>query len=204
LEEQAKGGTGAVQAVIELVAAPDSITILFSPGWRLCVAAALILSSIASAHGDAPMSEQAEHRPHGLGPTGSGLQIDCVAPGKAEAFSLTMSDAKIRYTLRRGATSFIIRLAAEDQRRCFTLENENMAAEGRFSIAVSNERLAADNPRWSVVAGAVPFRHKRLFDLSLIGVEAEFVKVTFQVDDPEKITGRAEPDRTANRFTVQP
>jgi hypothetical protein len=170
----------------------------------LCVAAALMLNSIASARDDAPMSEQAEHRPQSLESAKSGLQIECVAPGQAEVISLTMSDAKIRYALQRGITSFIMHLAAEDQGRCFTLENENMAAEGRLSIAVSNERLAANNPKWSVVAGAIAFRHKRFFDLSLIGVEAEFVKLTFRVEDPGKITPRDEPDRPANRFTVQP
>ena len=79
-----------------------------------------------------------------------------------------------------------------------------MAAEGKLSIAISNERLAANNPRWSAVEGAVPFRHKRHFDLSLMGVEAKFVKLTFQVDDPGKIRRHAEPDRPANRFTAEP
>ena len=163
-----------------------------------------MLSLIASARGDTLTSEQAAHLIQGQESERSRLQIECVAPGKTEATSLLMNDAKIRYALRRGETSFIIHLAAEDQRRGFTLENENMAAEGRLLIAVSNARLAANNPKWSAVAGAIPFRHKRLFDLSLIGVETEFVKLTFQVEDPGEITPRDEPDRAANRFTVQP
>jgi hypothetical protein len=187
-----------------MVAGSHSITTLFSSVCRLCVAAALMLSSIASARDDTPTSEQAVHQPPGQESERSRLQIECVASGKPEAISLLMNDAKIRYALRRGETSFIIHLAAEDKRRGFTLENENMAAEGRLLIAVSNERLAANNPKWSAVAGAIPFRHKRLFDLSLIGVEAEFVKLTFQVEDPGEITPRDEPDRVTNRFTVQP
>ncbi len=115
-----------------------------------------------------------------------------------------MHDAEIRYALPRGITSFIIHLAAPGQRRCFTLVNENMAAEGKLSIATSNVRLAANNPSWRVVDGAVPFRHKRLFALSLIGVEAKFVKLTFQVDNLEKTTRRTERERPANRFTRQP
>ena len=59
------------------------------------------------------------------------------------------------------------------------------------------------NPKWNAVAGAVPFRNKRRFDLSLMGVEAKFVKLTFQVDDPGKIRRRPEPDQPARRFTVQ-
>jgi hypothetical protein len=170
----------------------------------LCVAAALMLSSIASARDDAPTSEQATHQPQGQESERSKLQIECVPPGKSAAISLMTNDAKIRYALRRGETSFIIHLAADDQRRCFTLENENMAAEGRLLIAISNERLAANNPKWSAVTGAIAFRHKRLFDLSLMGVEAEFVKLTFQVEDADNIPSRDEPDWPANRFTAQP
>lgn len=195
---------GAVKAVIEVVPGSHSITTLFSSVCRLCVGAVLILSLIASARTDNPTSEQAAHQPQGQESERSRLQIECVAPGKAEATSLGMNDAKIRYALPYGETSFIIHFAVEDQRRGFTLENENMAAEGRLLIAVSNERLAANNPKWSAVAGAIPFRHKRLFDLSLIGVEAEFVKLTFQVEDPGEITPRDETGRAASRFTVQP
>ncbi|HEY4284822.1 MAG TPA: hypothetical protein VGM62_17300 [Chthoniobacterales bacterium] len=115
-----------------------------------------------------------------------------------------MSDAEIRYALGRGVTSFIIHLAAPGQRRCFTLVNGNMAAAGKLSIATSNERLTADNPKWRVVDGAVRFRHKRLFALSLLGVDAQFVKLTFQVDDLEKVAQREEPDPRINRYTVQP
>jgi hypothetical protein len=183
-----------------MVAGSHSITTLFS---SVCTAT-LLLSSIASARDEALTFEQAAHQPQGQESERSKLQIECVAPGKAEATNLTMNDAKVRYALRRGETSFIIHLAEDDQRRCFTLENENMAAEGRLLIAISNERLAANNPNWSAVAGTIPFRHKRLFDLSLIGVEAEFVKLTFQVEDTGEIRPRDEPEVAANRFTVQP
>ena len=138
-----------------------------------------------------------------LGSLGLAGPIECIAPGKAEAVSLTMNDAEIRYALPRGVTSFIIHLDAPGQRRCFTLVNEGMAAAGELSIATSNERLAANNPRWSAVDGPVRFKRKRLFALSLIGVEAKFVKLTFQVDDLEKITRHAESDEPANRFTAQ-
>ena len=94
-----------------------------------------------------------------------------------------MSDSRFRYALPRGVTSFVLRLAASGQQRCITLENENTAAAGKLSIAISDERLAANSPKWSVVDGAIAFRHKRRFALSLMGVEAKFVKLTFQVDD---------------------
>jgi hypothetical protein len=196
--------TGAIKAVIEIVPGSDSIATLLSSARTFCIAGSIILSSIASADGDDHMFDRAGHWPQNEEAAGTDWQIKCVAPGKAGAINLTMTDSKIRFALRRGVTSFIIHLAAPGQRRCFTLENENMAAKGSFSIATSNERLAVNNPKWNAVAGAIPFRHKRHFDLSLMGVEAKFVKLTFHVDDPRKIRRRDEPGRSANRFTVQP
>ena len=54
--------------------------------------------------------------------------------------------------------------------------NENAAAEGQLLIAVSNQPLVADSPLWSAVEGAIRFRHKRLFTVSLVGVEAKYVQ----------------------------
>ncbi len=71
--------------------------------------------------------------------------------------SLTINGMKTNYTLPRGSTSFIIRLAGSAQDRSFTFVNENAAAEGRLLIAVSNQPLAADSPLWSAVAGAIRF-----------------------------------------------
>ena len=60
--------------------------------------------------------------------------------------------------------------------------NENAVAEGQLLIAVSNQPLVADSPFWSAVEGAIRFRHKRLFALSLVGVEAKYVRLTFQIE----------------------
>lgn len=86
------------------------------------------------------------------------------------------------YRLLSGATSFIVRLPDSAVARDFTFVNENPNAEGKLSIAVAEEWLRADDPGWSAVAGSVPFRHKRIFRLSLVGIEARYVKLTFAVD----------------------
>ena len=167
------------------------------------IAGSLFLSSIAFANNDSAVPGQTEHLQPNQATTGSDCQIECLSPGKAEAVSLTMNDSEIRYALPRGVTSFIIHLDAPGQRRCFTLVNESSEAKGKLSIAISNERLAANNPKWSAVDGAVPFRHKRRFALSLIGVEAKFVKLTFQVDELEKVMRGAKPDERADRLAAQ-
>jgi hypothetical protein len=54
------------------------------------------------------------------------------------------------------------------------------------------------------VDGAVRFRHKRLFALSLLGIDAQFVKLTFQVDNLEKVGQREKPEQRINRYAAQP
>ncbi len=172
--------------------ASDSIRRFLSLAGLISAGGWFCLAPVAFARSDFPTSDQAKHLPESQGPLKREAQIECLAPGKVGPISLTPIDARIRYALPRGTTSFIIHLAASDRRRCFTLVNENRTAEGKLSIAIANERLAANDPKWSAVEGAIPFRHKRLFALSLIGVEAKFVKLTFQVPAPKKITLRDE------------
>jgi len=98
--------------------------------------------------------------------------------------SLTINGIRTSYALSRGVTSFVIRLPGLAKDRSLTFINENSAAEGQLLIAVSNQPLVADSPLWSAVGGAIRFRHKRLFMLSLVGVEAKYVRLTFQVEAP--------------------
>ena len=86
------------------------------------------------------------------------------------------------YALPRGATSFVIRLPGPAKDRSLYFVNQNAAAQGQLLIAVSNQPLVADSPFWSAVEGAIRFRHKRLFAVSLVGVEAKYVRLTFQVE----------------------
>jgi hypothetical protein len=164
-------------------AVPDShlFTTLFSSARAFCVG--FILTSLVPAHGqtDRPTNEKS---------TPADRKIECVAPAKAKAINLTVNGAKTRFRLHRGVTSFVIPLSAPDQRRCFTLENEIIAANGTFSIATANERLAVNDANWNIVGGAVRFRQKKQFYLSLMGVEAKFVRLTFQIEDPGKIVQR--------------
>ena len=97
--------------------------------------------------------------------------------------------AQLRDPLRCGGSSFVIQLKKLNPARCLTFVNENAPAEGRMSIAVSDRALAPDSPAWKAVAGSVPFRHKRRFPLSLVGVEANYVRLTFEVDRAPKVAG---------------
>src|SRR4029077_16177797 len=65
--------------------------------------------------------------------------------------------------------------------------NENAAARGDLKIAVSNYRLPAKSAKWTEVEGVIPFARKRLFNLSLLGVEAKYVRLSFHVENEGRI-----------------
>ena len=88
----------------------------------------------------------------------------------------------ISCTLREGETTFIIQLPKNSQSDRFTFLNENAAACGELRIAVSDSALPADSPKWTEVDGIVPFAHKRLFKLSILGVETKYVRLSFKVE----------------------
>ena len=96
--------------------------------------------------------------------------------------SLSTNGIQTVYALPRGATSFVIRLPGPAKDRSLYFVNQNAATQGQLLIAVSNQPLLANSPFWNAVEGAIRFRHKRLFAVSLVGVEAKYVRLTFQVE----------------------
>jgi hypothetical protein len=136
-----------------------------------------------------------------------GAQIECITPdGHAgqvsrltehdpAAIALIMEDDTVTCLLQEGETNFVIELPRNAVPDRFTFLNENAAAHGELKIAVANQRLAADSPDWIQVEGVVPFARKRLFGVSLLGIEAKFVRVSFHV---EKQPGMAARDGSAD------
>ena len=128
------------------------------------------------------------------GPTKDGTQIEYIAPdGQFSSLTAThpaphkptaafVDNDTISCVLREGETTFIIALPNNSPRDRFTFLNENAAACGELRIAVSDSPLPADSPKWTEVDGIVPFAHKRLFKLSMLGVETKFVRLSFRVD----------------------
>lgn len=130
-------------------------------------------------------------------PANAGPQIEYVAPdGKICSVPTTTPTHQstaayidrdtISCELKEGETTFIIELPNNASRDRFTFLNENAAACGELRIAVSNSPLAADSPQWTEVDGIVPFAHKRLFKLSILGVDTKFVRLSFRVDGQQE------------------
>jgi hypothetical protein len=132
--------------------------------------------------------------------------IDCVSPdGRASrlttssasepgATALIMDDGTITCLLQEGETNFVVEMPRTGAADRLTFLNENASARGEIRIAVSNRKLSANSPGWSEVEGIVPFAHKRLFGVSLVGIEAKYIRVSFRVEKEGKVSSRATHD----------
>ena len=108
--------------------------------------------------------------------------IPVALPRQTEKDILTLDNDTVSCALPEGDTTFIISLVRSSPLDRFTLINENRAARGELRIAVSNEKLSADSDKWTPVDGAVSFKRKRLFNVSMLGVEAKYIRLTFHVE----------------------
>ena len=128
------------------------------------------------------------------GMVNDGARIECVArdsSGMASTDSkatavVVRDDGSISCPLVEGATTFVLALPRNTALGRLTFVNGNTAARGQLRIAVANENLSADSPQWIPVDGTVPFAHARRFDVSMIGIDAKFVRVTFDVQRDDK------------------
>src|ERR1700719_1530297 len=126
----------------------------------------------------------ANHSGYAGGPAKNDAQIEYIAPdGQFSSLTAAFVDTDtISCVLKEGETTFIIELPNNAPRDRFTFLNENADACGELRIAVSDSQLPADSPKWTEVDGIVPFAHKRLFKLSMFGVETKFVRLSFKVN----------------------
>jgi hypothetical protein len=125
-------------------------------------------------------------------------QVECITPdgrilplmnGESNPAAALKNDGTIHCPLREGETVFIIALPTASALGHLQFINENAAASGELKIAVSNSRLPADSPAWKTVDGTISFARKRLFDLSMLGVDARYVRLSFRVEKSGTING---------------
>ncbi|MGI9087925.1 MAG: hypothetical protein ACR2HH_09335 [Chthoniobacterales bacterium] len=127
-----------------------------------------------------------------VAPAVAGAQVECTMPdGRVIPVSSTTAtnnnaiavtgDDQVRCALQEGQTTFVIKLPETPVRDRYTFVNENTAAAGELKISVSNCQLPAASPKWMEVDGNTTFNHKRLFNVSLVGVEARYLRLAFTV-----------------------
>ena len=115
-----------------------------------------------------------------------GVKVECTIPGitaeNGRPPVVIMNDDSISCPLKEGDTTFVVTLPNAGAPEQLKFVNQNAAARGTLKIAVSNEALPPNSDRWTAVDGNISFIHKRLFNLSVVGVEAKFVRITFCVE----------------------
>jgi hypothetical protein len=121
-----------------------------------------------------------------IGPDG---RIVAVTNKNSSASALLLDDDTLNYPLPEGDTTFVVSFPRISTLDRFMFVNENAAAVGEMKVAVSNYRLPAHSPKWNEVTGRTSFTGKRLFDLSLLGTEARFVRLSFHVTREGTIAG---------------
>jgi hypothetical protein len=156
----------------------------------LAFSVALIQPGLA---GDSAADVEEGNAAKNLARMNCGAKIDCITPDgrlvavpnasekNLSAAALIMDDDTLSCPLQEGETTFIISFPKTSLLDRFTFINENAAVQGEMRIAVSNYRLPADSPKWTDVSGKTEFTSKRLFNLSMVGVEARYVKLSFHV-----------------------
>ena len=161
----------------------------------------LFVTLAATVMSAAPVSEDkdAPDEAKNLAQMNCGAQIECIMPdGRAATIAgrtrreenptaLIMDDDTISCPLQGGDTTFVIALPKAASIDRFTFVNENAAAHGELKIAVSNYRLPANSSKWTEVEGVIRFARKRLFNLSMLGVEAKYLRFSFHVEKETRL-----------------
>ena len=171
---------------------------------------ALLLSTSGRTACAAPGGQSAEAQSN-LAAGESGAYIECTTPdGRVEVLrpnepslssAALLRDRMLSCPLQEGLTTFVITLPNTVVLDRFTFVNENAAAAGELKISVSNYQLPATSPKWVEVDGSVNFSRKRLFNLSMLGVEARYVKLAFTVENGSRIGALGlYGDEPADRF----
>ena len=125
-----------------------------------------------------------------IAPDGQLSSLKAEQPAAHETTASFVDRNTVSCVLRQGETTFIIELPINAPHDRFTFLNGNAEACGELRIAVSDSPLPADSPKWTEVDGIVPFAHKRLFKLSILGVETKFVRLSFKVDGQRQNSAR--------------
>src|ERR1700730_7991530 len=157
----------------------------------------LAISAVAAV--EVGESTESTNEAKNLAQMNCGAQIECIMPdGRVAAIAsrtswetnptaLIMDDDTIGCPLQGGQTTFVITLPKASLLDRFTFVNENATARGELKIAVSNYRLPASSSKWTEVEGIIPFARKRVFNLSMLGVEAKYVRLSFHVEKEGRI-----------------
>src|SRR6266404_3195856 len=161
--------------------------VLSAAGFLFCAVAA---KSVLAGETTVATFDDASNPAKNLARMNCGATINLRGPGgrtiastdkNSNATALLLDDDTLSYPLSEGDITMVISFPRTSALDRVTFVNENGSAQGEMKVSVSNYRLPAQSPRWNEVNGSTSFTGKRLFDLSLLGTEARYVKLSFHV-----------------------
>ncbi len=120
-------------------------------------------------------------------PDGRVVEVSDSSAAPSGAPALRVGEDMLTCPLQEGETTFVIKLSQAAFLDRFTFVNENATAAGRLKISVANDRLPVKSAQWVEVDGNIAFSRKRLFNVSTVGVEARYVKLSFHVEKTERV-----------------
>jgi hypothetical protein len=105
--------------------------------------------------------------------------------------ALLLDDSTLSCPLPRGNTTYVVGLPGIALLDRVAFINQNAAAQGELELSVSNYQLAQNDSKWIAVDKSARFTGKQLFNLSMVGVEAKYVKLSFHVTKEGRLAGLA-------------
>ena len=180
-----KDGMKTLSQIVSACSFPRRSAAIF--GFLAAISTAHAVPAEDGATGERNLTRNAGARIECTTPDGRILEMAATNDQQAGAGVLVLDNDTVSCPLAEGQTTFVIKLPTAALLDRFTFVNENAAAAGELKISVSDERLSPDSPRWVDVDGSTGFTKKRLISLLMVGVEARYVKLTFNVDKPGRI-----------------
>jgi hypothetical protein len=170
--------------------------------WKLAiigVVGTLLCQPLLAA--EATINEKAYNPAKNLARMNCGAHIECVSStGRITAVpivgehnqspaALVWDDNTLSCPLPEGDITFVVTLPKITLLDRFAFINENAAARGEFQFAVSNYRLSPNDSRWIPVEGSKRLTGNREVNLSILGVEARYVKLSFHIEKEGRLAG---------------
>lgn len=90
----------------------------------------------------------------------------------------------IQCPISEGETTFIVSSPTGADLESLVILVANEVARGELNIAVSDDKIATLSGKWRTIDGIIHFTHKRLLNVSLVGVEAKYAKLVFRIRNP--------------------
>jgi hypothetical protein len=124
-------------------------------------------------------------------PGGRVVTVPIASDANDNPAALVLDDNTLSCPLPVGENTFIVSLPRISVLERFAFINQSAAGQGEFELAVSNYRLGSNDPKWKIVQASTRFGGQRLLSVSLPGVEAKYVRLSFHVRKEGRLAGVA-------------